>query len=236
MKKSIDTGFQSFSSEMHNFFSELKNNNNRQWFEINKPRYEKYVKDAAKAFVSAVGMAFAGERLPYIADPKRSTFRIYRDIRFSANKEPYKTNLGIYFPYIPEKSDDRRDNWLGIYFHYSPEESFFAAGIHAPESPELKAIRRRIAEDWQYFDELLKDRKIRGEMRQMWDSGKLKRVPPGFPSDHPAGEFLKMKGFTLFDNLDYDIVFSDKLIPIICKKARVVLPFMEFLNEAILEK
>ena len=94
-----NSGFKGFTPEVRKFYQELEKNNNKEWFQANKARYEEFVREPAKELVYEMGLRFAKSGLPYYADPKKSLFRVNRDIRFSANKDPYKTNFGVLFPF-----------------------------------------------------------------------------------------------------------------------------------------
>jgi uncharacterized protein (TIGR02453 family) len=233
MTKARDFAFNGFSEEVPKFFLELKDNNNKEWFAEHKQFYEKMVKDTAKLFIAAMGERFAKLGLPFIADPKKSIFRINRDIRFSTNKDPYKTNLGIIFPYTFSQANKMPVQSVGLYYHLEHDGSFIAGGIHMPETQVLRAIRSKIAADWEEFNKIVNDKKIKQEFENGFYGESLKRMPQGYPVDHPAGDFLKLKEYTVFSNIPFELSYSGKLLDIIEKKAIAAVPLFDFLIEAL---
>ncbi len=229
------SGFTGFSPETRKFYKELSKNNNKDWFQANKHRYEEYAREPAKMLVSEMSFRFASTGLPFFADPKKSLFRVNRDIRFSANKEPYKTNLGINFPYKMPAEASKVFEGPGLYFHFDANESFIAGGMYMPPSNLLRAIREHIAENWKELFKIFNGKIFKREFPDMFADEPLKTMPRGFPADHPAADWLKLKGFTVYSNLDYKEIYSPGLADILLKKAEVIAPFMEFLHKAIEE-
>src|ERR671936_1010545 len=132
----------SFTPSFFQFFRELKNNNNRPWFEKNKARYERDVRDQLVAFVVAAGPRLKKISPHFVADPRRSVFRIYRDIRFSRDKTPYKTAGAVHFPH-----QGRRDGSApSFYLHLEPGGAYSGVGIWHPDSVALGKIRDAIVD------------------------------------------------------------------------------------------
>ena len=225
--------FTGFSEDTLNFFQDLSENNNRDWFLANKKRYESVVREPSKSFVVAMVDRFVGAGLSYIGDVKKSLFRINRDIRFSPNKDPYKTNMGAFFPFSVGQMEKKPVEALGLYFHFDLNDTFIAGGIHMPVSPVLKAIRERLSEDHEEFRELIKDKKLNKEFSQLLWGDKLKGMPRGFKKGHPAEDLLKMKEFTFVDNIKFEDTYSTALLDKMTQKAEVLLPVLEFLDEPI---
>ena len=153
MAKKITQKFDGYTPDVKEFFRNLKNNNTKSWFDDHREFYINNIREVTKTLVNDMGMRFARLGLPYIADPKRSLFRINRDIRFSNNKDPYKTNLGVFFPFSLSPTVQKPVHAMGLYFHFEDSETFIAGGIHSPMPSDLKAIRKRISQDW---EELIK--------------------------------------------------------------------------------
>jgi uncharacterized protein (TIGR02453 family) len=233
MNEISGSGFKGFSPDVPKFFSELKENNNKDWFSEHKVFYEKNIKETAKSFIASMGERFARLDLPFIADPKKSVFRINRDIRFSSNKDPYKTNLGIIFPYTFSQANKMPVQSIGLYYHLEHDGSFIAGGIHMPETPVLRLIRNNIASNWDEFKKIVNDKNLKREFEGSFYGESLKRMPQGFPADHPAGDYLKLKEFTVFSNIPIDASFSSGILDIIEKKAVAAVPFFNFLIEAL---
>ncbi len=223
--------FNGFSLELKRFYQELEKNNNKDWFQANKSRYEEIVREPAKEFVYEMGLRFAKLGLPYYADPKKSLFRINRDIRFSANKEPYKTNFGVLFPYKFINQAAKAVEAPGLYFHIDSKETFIAGGLHIPSNEKLKVLRELIAEKWKELKKVLNNKKFTEEFPSILNDDSLKTMPRGYESDHPAAEWLKLKGYTVGCNLQFKDAFGPKLMEILEKKGKVIAPFLEFLSQ-----
>lgn len=179
-----------FTPELFAFERELAENNDREWFTGNKKRYERHVKDASLAFISDIGPRLR-QISPHIqAIPKAvggSLFRIYRDVRFSKDKRPYKTHVGIHFRHEVAKDAHAP----GFYLHLEPDQVFMGAGMWHPDNKSLKVIRQSIVEnpdDWQATKASLP-----GHLSLAGDS--LKTVPRGFDAAHPMIEDLRRKDF-----------------------------------------
>jgi uncharacterized protein (TIGR02453 family) len=138
--------FAGFGPKALPFFNALKFHQSREWFEANRETYESAVKDPIGDLVEDVAERLAKAKIPIKGDRKSSLFRIHRDVRFSANKDPYKTHAGI----VLTRSGNKNDPGL-IYFHLSPDECFFAAGFHLPESDRLARLRAATARNPQAF-------------------------------------------------------------------------------------
>lgn len=182
-----------FSPALFRFLRDLKANNDREWFQANKDRYLADVRDPALNFIVDFGAHLARISPHFLADPRPSggsLFRIHRDVRFSKDKSPYKTAIGLHFRHELGKTA----HTPGFYLHLEPRNCFVGVGIWRPDTPTLEKLRRAVADDpagWQKmagarrFAELFT---VSGE--------KLKRPPRGFPADHPLVEVLKLKDFT----------------------------------------
>ena len=223
--------FEGFSPKTIKFLKDLKANNNRDWFMANKQIYEEEIKQRTQSLVNEMAMAFASEDLPYLADIKKSLFRIYRDVRFSKNKEPYKTNAGVYFPYKAGETGHKPGDGGGLYLHIEPGDCFIAAGRHMPSSEHLKGIRKKIDTDWKELEKIMKSKKLLNEFPDVFESEKLKRMPRGYSEDHPAAELLKLKGYTVYTSIPQKDLNNRKLINMLVKKAKTVVPFLEFLHQ-----
>ncbi|MBI5323710.1 MAG: DUF2461 domain-containing protein [Ignavibacteriae bacterium] len=227
-----NTEFKGFTPEVRKFFQELEKNNNKDWFHANKTRYEEFVKEPAKEFVFTMGKRFAKSGLQYYADPKKSLFRINRDIRFSANKDPYKTNLGVLFPYMFTHEVSKAVEVPGLYFHVDAKESFIAGGLHMPSNEKLRELRELIASEWKELFKIVNNKKFKEEFPKIFNDDKLKNTPRGYEPDHPAAEWLKLKGYTVGCKVELKDVFGSKLFDIMEKKGKIIASFLEFLNKA----
>ncbi|OGU42577.1 MAG: hypothetical protein A2X61_17105 [Ignavibacteria bacterium GWB2_35_12] len=227
-----NSGYKGFTPEVRKFYQELEKNNNKEWFQANKARYEEIVREPAKELVYEMGLRFAKSGLPYYADPKKSLFRVNRDIRFSANKDPYKTNFGVLFPFNFPYEASKAVEVPGLYFHIEAKESFIAGGLHMPSSDKLKELRELIAGDWKELFKIVNQKKFKAEFPIIFAEDTLKNMPRGYEPDHPAAEWLKMKGYTVGINLEFKEVYGPKLADILERKGKVIAPFLEFLGNA----
>ncbi len=170
------------------FLRALRKNNDRGWFEANRETFDTLVKPEFEDFVAALLIAAVkfDERFAYI-EPKRCIFRIYRDIRFSNDKAPYKTRLSAFL-----SPRGWRGTTPGFYVALEPGgESMMAAGIYTPEKPVLAALRRRFADGDPAFDRILKAKRFAPYLPL--DTDPLVRVPRGFEPDHPRADLLRAR-------------------------------------------
>ena len=220
-------GFENASIE---FLQQLAANNNREWFKDNKARYEAQVLDVALRFIQSMQDPLAQFAPRFTAVPQRvggSLMRVYRDTRFSKNKLPYKTNIGIQFRH--EQAKDVHSP--GYYVHVDPEQVFLGVGMWRPESDALQSIRERIVARPSEWKSVLGDRRFRRHFELGGES--LSRAPRGFDKDHELIEDIKRKSFIAVRNLDVE----DSLSPQFQRKVETsfiaATPFMKFLCKAV---
>lgn len=222
--------FEGFSPQTVKFLKRLSKNNNREWFAENKARYEEVVLGPAMQLVESMQGPLRKLSPFFVAVPKRSggsIMRIYRDTRFSKDKTPYKTNLGIQFRHESGKDVHAP----GFYFHIDPTEVFVGAGIWRPDSKTLGQIRALIDDDPARWKRVNRAKKFRETFEIGGDS--LKRPPRGYDAEHPLIDDLKRKdhiGMTTIPETDlYDGELIDKLVV----RFKAALPYMRFLCDAI---
>lgn len=221
-----------FPSDTLTFLSQLARNNNREWFQANKPRYEQSVRGPAVAFIHAMTDPLERKVSRHVfADPSRtggSLMRIYRDTRFSADKTPYKTNVGIQFRH--ERGKDVHAP--GLYLHIDPKECFLGCGIWKPPSDALAAVRARIAEHPKLWLAARDDKVfVRQWGRITGDT--LQRPPRGFDPQHPCIEDLKRKDFLGVVDLPRELITSPKLVAHVTKAFAAGGSLMKFLCDAL---
>ena len=216
------------TKEAITFLKRLDRNNNREWLQTHKPDFEKAKDDFARFVSDLIGRISTFDPKVGGLLPESCIFRIYRDIRFSKDKKPYKTNFGAYL-----SPGGRKSGVPGYYFHLQPGQSFLAAGKHDPEPGELLQIRRAIANHPDEFLKILRARKFQkcfGEMR----GEKLKTAPKGFPKDHGAIEYLKFKTFIAYQELPDDTFVISKEFPAFVASAfKQTKPLVDFLRQAL---
>lgn len=210
------------------FLKNLKNNNNREWFNDNKERYLE-AKEDFESFVDKV--------IPRIAKfdtsikgltAKDCVFRIYRDVRFSKNKDPYKTNFGGHLVAGGRKSGESR---AGYYIHIEPGSSILAGGAYHPPSSWLKAIRQEIDYNTKEFKKILNSKRFKEYFGEM-EGEQLKTAPKGYPKDHPEIEVLRYKSLLAVHNLTDKQVLSDDFSEHVVKVFKALKPFNDFLNRS----
>lgn len=211
------------------FLSELKENNNRDWFTANKSRYEAAHKNFLE-FTDAL-IAGIGQFDPGIAHytAKDCVFRIYRDVRFSKDKSPYKTHFGAHVTAAPKKSEIHTR--AGYYLHLEPGGTFLAGGAYLPEGPWLKAIRQEIAYCTEEFLDILSGKDFKKYFSEI-EGEKLKTTPKDYPADHPAIELLKHKSFLASHPCTDEQVLSDGFLRHCSEVFRALYPFDRFLNRS----
>ncbi|MEM6799481.1 MAG: DUF2461 domain-containing protein [Planctomycetota bacterium] len=228
--------FPGFPLGLLHFLEELSRSNNKKWFDANKQRYEQEVREPALAFIAAMAGP-SGKNGPlakvsphFLAVPKKvggSLMRVHRDIRFSKDKTPYKTNVGIQF-----RHETGRDvHAPGFYFHIDTEQVFLGAGIWRPDSAALGSIRSAIDADPKAWKRA-KSGKAFGDHFEL--SGEsLKRPPRGYEADHPMIEDLKRKDHIAVCNLDHDALFEPDVVKTVADRFKATKAYVGFLCGAV---
>src|SRR5215472_5882356 len=218
--------FPGFPPEALQFFRGLASNNNREWFLLRKPLFEEKVKEPMRQLVDALNLALHDFAPEYETDPDKAIFRIYRDVRFSKDKKPYKEQIAATF-----RLRGGAHHQGGYYFAISHKSVAVGGGVYMPEPAILLAIRQRIAERHEEFRRILAAPPVR-KMFGNLEGEQLSRVPRGFPTDHPAADLLRFKYFILFKELPPALATSPKLYKEIVDRFRAMVPFMRFLTAA----
>ena len=212
------------------FFRDLKKNNTREWFEANKDRFEGDVREPLLAFIDSFAEPLYKISPHFRADPRKqggSLFRIYRDVRFSKDKTPYKTHAGIHFRHEQAKNAHAP----GYYLHIEPGEVFAGMGIWHPESKALRAIREHIVAEPAGWKKASRGKKFLGTVGLVGD--KLSRPPKGFDPEHPLIEDLKFKDFIAITSLPQKFVLNSDLPKELEQLFRAGTPFMRYLCDAL---
>jgi uncharacterized protein (TIGR02453 family) len=220
--------FRGFQPEAIQFLADLAANNDRDWFQPRKRDFEKLLKEPMEALVARLAERFAERDLPLRADPKRSIFRIYRDTRFSKDKSPYKTNVGAGFPYVGPDGDAGPQG-SGGYFHLQPGEMFFGGGMYMPEREQLQAWREKVVSEPEAVHRAIDDPSFKAAFDGVHTHDPLKRVPPGFPADHPDAELLKMRDVTFGRRLSDEDVLSPGLPDLLTEGYASAIPVLGLL-------
>jgi len=219
-----------FTPDLFRFLDELKKHNRREWFEANKERYEKSVKQPFLQLVSDLGPRLKKLSAHIVADPKPvggSMMRIHRDIRFAKDKSPYKTAVMAHFWHDKGKEGATP----AFYLRLRPGESAAGGGIWHPEPAALKKIRGAIVSESARWKRIKDGREFRSGCGMAGES--LKRPPPGFAADHPFIEDIKRKDFAITAPLDDKEVTIAKFLDELVAAFKTTAPFMEFLSDAV---
>lgn len=215
--------------ELFSFFRELAKNNDREWFLRNKPRYERDVKEPLLQFISDLGPHLRRINPHLIADPRPvggSLFRIYRDVRFSRDKSPYKTHAGVRFPH----EETKNVHAPGYYLHLEPGSVFAASGIWHPDPVTLKKVRDAIVADtpgWKRAVSLT----VRGKCTLGGDS--LRKMPRGYDPDHPFASDLKRSDFITYVPFTETEACSRDFMKRFGRACAGMTPLLGFLSRAV---
>jgi uncharacterized protein (TIGR02453 family) len=222
-----------FTAETLAFFTGLREHNNKPWFEAHRADYERHVKEPMQALVAAMDSRFARFAPEIGGDPRRSVFRLHRDIRFAKDKSPYKTHTACWFFHRAahgKVGQDSEGGSAGFYFHLSPGASFVGGGLWMPPRPVLDRLRAAIATDSKGFGKLLAEPGLRKRFGALSDENALKRMPRGYAEDHPAAAWLRHQSFTLGRRLTDVQVTSTRLPALLEADFALMLPLVRWLN------
>jgi uncharacterized protein (TIGR02453 family) len=218
-------GFGGFPPEALKFLRLLKKNNNREWFLAHKDLYEEKVKAPLVELVMALGGAMQQAAPELVVEPKRAIYRIYRDVRFSADKSPYKTHIAAIF--VPRGIS--KNTGACLYFHVEPAEVIIAGGVYMPDSATLRALRGHIAANWESLKAITNHKNFKNLLGNL-EGERLVRPPLGFPADHPAIDVLRQKQFYVARTEPAKLAEGPGLFPRLLSLFSAMLPLVRFLN------
>ena len=215
------------------FLQSLKKNNSKEWFDTNRKQYESAKADFA-ALVDAI-IKNLGKKDPSIAglSAKNCVFRINRDVRFSKNKEPYKTNMGASIT-----AGAKKVMMAGYYFHLEPGgKSFVGGGLYMAEPDKLKKVRQEIDYNWEEFSKIIQDKKFKSIYADLDKSEgmSLVREPKGYEKDNPAINYIKLKSWIALKPITDKQLTENELVKTITDSFEALFPLIDFLNKALSE-
>jgi uncharacterized protein (TIGR02453 family) len=227
----MEKKFRGFPRETLRLLRELKANNNRKWFLAHKTAFEEKVKAPMMELVESLGTALQIIAPELIVDPKRAIYRIYRDVRFSADKSPYKTQIAALFPPrgLPKHAG------ASLYFHIAPEEILIAGGIYMPGSAELRAIRSYLVDHHRELLRIINAKEFKKIFGRI-EGQQLACAPKGFPPDHPAIDLIRYKQYLAEITEKPHLAESPELFPLLLKCFALMIPFIRFLNAPLLSR
>lgn len=209
------------------FLIKLQINNNRNWFTANKEAYEKAKAEFEQFITLMIPRLEALDESITGTKAKECIFRIFRDVRFSKNKEPYKTNFGAFIG-----PNGRKTSQAGYYIHLEPDTSFLGGGVYMPEAQNLKEIRTAIFKNPVEFKEILDNKNFKSYFPELYGE-KLKRAPKDFSKDFPEIELLKNKHYVVSHNVANSFWTSPDLIENTMAIFKTQYAFNNFLNQAL---
>ncbi|MDH3606965.1 MAG: DUF2461 domain-containing protein [Acidimicrobiia bacterium] len=219
-----------FTKATYDFLTDLKENNNRNWFKANKDRYDAVIKEPALDFIEDFAKPLAKISKHFVADPSLqggSLFRIYRDTRFGKDKTPYKTNTGLHFRHFMAKDAHAP----GFYLHIQPGENFMGMGLWRPETKVAYQIREHIDENQSEWKKATRSKRLTDVFSLQGDS--LTRPPRGYDEDHPYIDDLKRKDFMAGTNLTQKSIISKDFPEMFADYCNRGVPYMRFLCKAV---
>ena len=211
------------------FLKALKANNDREWFTENKLKYQQ-AKESFDLFINELIPAIrAFDPSLDMITAKDCTFRIYRDVRFSKDKSPYKTNMGAYIT-----RGGKGSSYPGYYIHTEPGMSFLAGGVYMPPADILKKVREEVMYNFDDFQKIIQARSFLDTFGKLDDSQKLVNPPKGFPKDFKGIEYLKLKSYVVLHPVDDQLLTKGDYLTYATGVFKKLYPLKEFFNNAFL--
>lgn len=223
----------SFTPATLRFLRGLTRNNRKPWFEAHRAEYEAAVKGPMRELIEEMDVRLAQFAPEIVGDPKRSMFRIHRDIRFSEDKSPYKTHASCWFYHRDGTRGVGREaagGGAGFYFQIGPGKSFVGGGMWMPPREALGRLRDAIAQDARGFARIAGDARLERRFGGLSDEAMLKRVPRGFAPDHPAARWLKCQSFVAGRELSDAQAVSARLPALLEADFRLMVPLVRWIN------
>jgi uncharacterized protein (TIGR02453 family) len=231
-----DGEFRGFRPAAMTFLRALKRNNTREWFQAHRDDYEREVRAPLVALVEEMDVRLAELAPEIVGDPKRSLFRIHRDVRFSSDKSPYKTNAACWFYHGDAGrgvGSTTPHGGAGFYFHMEPGDSMIGGGIWMPPRPTLTRLREGIDEEHASLRRILRDAALKKRFGTLDESAMLTRMPRGYAEDHPAADLLRHQSFTVGRSLTDAELFSPKLADLLARDYARLVPLVRWFNAAL---
>jgi uncharacterized protein (TIGR02453 family) len=221
-----------FQSSTLKFLKELKKNNNKPWFDAHRKQYEAAKNDFEYFIQSVLDKHSKNDADLKELTAKKCVFRINRDVRFSKDKSPYKTNFGASMDKGGKKS-----GLAGYYFHLEPGKSFIGGGLWMPQPDALKKVRQEIDYCFDEFKKITTAKKFKTVYNELYtgEGVQLSKVPQGFEKDNPAAEYLKFKSWLVLTDLSDSMLTSKDLVKKTVDAFSVLQPFIKFLNRPLIQ-
>jgi uncharacterized protein (TIGR02453 family) len=218
----------SFTPRTLTFLRGLKRHNDRAWFAEHRDAYERDVRQPMTALVERLAQDIRRFAPDLVASPRASLYRIYRDTRFSSNKLPFKTQVGAIFPH----RDLPKHQGAGLYLEVGPDGAMIVGGVYMPEPADVQTLREHLAANYSRFRSLVESPTFKRTVGAVYGDS-LKRVPRGYPPDHPAAEYLKLKQFIFGKDYPAAFAVSPAFYGTVVRQFERMAPVIEFLNEPL---
>ncbi|MFZ4581428.1 MAG: DUF2461 domain-containing protein [Paludibacter sp.] len=217
------------ASEIIRFLSALSENNNREWFIENKSWFDKCKKEFDQLSTALISKIAEFDDDIKNVEASECVFRIYRDVRFSHDKTPYKTHFGVFVA----SAGGRKSQRGGYYLHLDPAGCFVGAGVWCPQPNLLKALRQSVYDNIEELNEIRFEKNFASKFQKFFEEDKLKTVPAGFPKDFAEAELLKLKHYLVEYKFDAALLDSDDFVNQISEIFKTAYPFNKFLNYTV---
>jgi len=212
------------------FLTQLKKNNNKAWFDAHRPQYEAAKIDFSNFIQLLIDALQKTDTTITGLTSKECMFRINRDVRFSKNKQPYKTNFGASI-----KRGGRKSSFAGYYFHCEPGNSFIGGGLWMPEAAQLKNVRQEIDYNWDEFQSILKEKNFKKFYGDLYKANEvsLSTMPKGYEKDNPAADYIKLKSFIAETSVSDEELTKASLHKKTLAAFEALQPMLDFINKAL---
>ena len=216
---------------VYSFLNELSANNTKEWFDLNRDRYQEIKKQFEKDVELIIEGIAEFDPDVTMCVPKKSIFRLHRDVRFSKNKQPYKTNMGAAIA-----KDGRKSGHAGYYLHIEPNgQTMVGGGMYCPESAILQKVRQEIDYCGDEFKKIVEDVNFTSTFGSLWRGDRLKTAPKGYPKDHENIEILKNKSFVAMGTISDKDALTTDMVKLVVERSKLIYPLNQFLNRAMLD-
>jgi len=217
------------ATEIIQFLSALSENNNREWFTENKKWFDKCKKEFDQLSTALISKIAEFDDDIKNVEASECVFRIYRDVRFSHDKTPYKTHFGVFVA----SAGGRKSQRGGYYLHLDPAGCFVGVGVWCPQPNLLKALRKSVYDNIDELNEIRFEKNFASKFQKFFEEDKLKTVPAGFPRDFAEAELLKLKHYLVEYKFDAALLDSDDFVNKISDIFKTAYPFNKFLNYTV---
>ena len=217
-----------FSAQTFDFLDELEHRNDREWFQEHKPIYELELKQRMLTVIESLNNAMGDFAEDYIRPPAKAMLRIYRDVRFSKDKTPYKTQLSAFWP----RQGMEKTGGAAYFLQVGVHGVLVAGGAYSPQAPQLRAIRDHVLDHHSELRSLLAAPAL-VSMAEPFGGNKLIRPPRDFPLEHPAADLLLNRNWALMAHLPGDAALDDNFTDLVADRFRAFAPVVDFLNAAL---